>query len=423
MGIRINLAQVKDDLRSLKGDVADGFGDRAINDLKLIRSSVFENMNEIMDEARSKGRDLRSSEARQYDELETVLNEASTLLDKAEAQERSLTRNTLGGFQADWQRDETREVESPKEVRQAFETYLRTGSDAEIRAQGVTTDAAGGYTVPTTTRKKIIEAISTFSPVERWAEVIETTTGEDLKLPKNDDTGNEGAILQENVQITEQDMVFSEVTMGAFMYTSKLVRVSFQLLQDNVVDLESYLARKLGERVARVQARHFTVGTGSNQPDGFQPDATVGVTGATGQTDSVTYDDLVDLVSSIDEGYLDDSAAWHMNRNTLATIRKIKDSAGRPLVQPDLRTGAPNSLLGFPIQVNPFIPDMAANAKAIIFGSLRQGYAIRRVRNLSLLHFKERYLDYLQHGFAVYNRADGQVTNASAFKAYQNSAT
>src|SRR5215210_4027989 len=147
---------------------------------------------------------------------------------------------------------------------------------SELRAQGVATQAAGGYLVPVAVRNRIVEAMTYVAPMRQFSEVITTDTGASLPWPTVDDTANEGAILGENTQVSEQDVVFGQADIGAFMYTSKMVRVSFQLLQDNAFNLEGWLAGALGARIGRIQNRHFTVGTGTSQPDGLVPGTPVG---------------------------------------------------------------------------------------------------------------------------------------------------
>jgi predicted phage gp36 major capsid-like protein len=50
--------------------------------------------------------------------------------------------------------------------------------------------------------------------------------------------------------------------MNAYVYTSKLVLVSNQLLQDTAFNLDAWLSGKLGTRIARATNTHFTTGDG-----------------------------------------------------------------------------------------------------------------------------------------------------------------
>lgn len=147
------------------------------------------------------------------------------------------------------------------EYRAAFANYMRRGmtglngdeqrllqegfvKDAEGRAQAAGTGAAGGYTVPQEFRNKMVETLKAFGGILSIAEVLNTSTGAKLPWPTNNDTANEGGLLSENTAVTEQDMVFGQADLEAHMYTSKLVRVSYQLLQDSAFNLEAWLPVK-----------------------------------------------------------------------------------------------------------------------------------------------------------------------------------
>ncbi len=304
-------------------------------------------------------------------------------------------------------------------------TALRGGfvDGRELRAQGVATGSAGGYLVPEGFRNTLIETMKFYSSVREVAEVINTASGQTLPWPTNDDTANVGAILTENTAMAEQDLALGQDDLGAYMYTSKMVRVSFQLLQDSVFNLDSFLARKLGERIGRIQNTHFTTGTGSSQPLGIQTNATAGKTGASGQTTTVTYDDLVDLIHSVDPAYRSADSRFMMHDSTLGAARKLKDSQNRPLWEPSVQAGEPDRLLGYGLAVNNNMPVMAASAKSILFGDFRRAYVIRDVLGVQLLRLTERYADYLQVGFAAYARTDATLQDAGAVRAYANAAT
>ncbi|MFI2911120.1 phage major capsid protein [Streptomyces sp. PDY-4] len=319
-----------------------------------------------------------------------------------------------------WMRDGAAELNSEER------TALRTGwvDGKELRAQGVATGAAGGYLVPPEFRATMVEAQKFFSSMRDVAEVITTQSGATLPWPTADDTANVGAILGENTQVTEQDVTLGQADIGAYTYTSKLVRVSLQLLNDAAFDFENWLARKLGERIGRAQNAHFTTGTGTAQPEGVQTNAVIGKTGATGQTTSVTYDDLIDLIHSVDAAYRNSGRSRFMlNDATLSAARKLKDGQNRPLWEPSIQVGVPDGLLGYSYTVNQDMPVMAANAKSILFGDFAAGYLIRDVQDVQVLRLSERYADYLQVGFLAFARTDGTPQDAAAYRAYRNSAT
>ncbi|HEY1178602.1 MAG TPA: phage major capsid protein [Phytomonospora sp.] len=410
--------------------------------LREQRASIWEQMKAIMDGAEREGRSLTGEETQTYDRLEKDLDAKGDEITRQEAFDRrseEFAKVDRTGVVAP--ADELdKGTEPAKGYTEAFARYMRMGVSAldhddqkvlragwvegPSNAAGVGTGAAGGYTVPPAFRQKIVETMTFVAAMRQLAEVIGTDTGANLPWPTVDDTANEGAILAENTQVTEQDVTFGQASLDAYMYTSKLVRVSLQLLNDNAFGLESWLARALGLRIGRVQNRHFTVGTGTGQPDGIVTSAGVGKVGATGSTTTVAYDDLIDLIDSLDPAYLNGgNCRFMMSQAARKSLRKLKDSQNRPLWEPSLQAGVPDTLLGYGLTLNNYMPTPAASAKSILFGDIREAYVIRDVSDFALLRLSERYADYLQVGFLGFQRSDGTLQNASAVKAYQNSAT
>lgn len=407
--------------------------------LREQRATAWEKMKGLIEQD-----SMTAEESQTYDRLEQEVDDLGVQIARAERHDLRAADfgrvETPGAAATVTTDDEPPATDRDRAYAQAFASYMRSGTSAlsneaqallrsgwvegPQNAQGVGTGAAGGFTVPPAFRQKIVEMITYVAAMRQYAEVINTETGASLPWPTVDDTANEGAILAENTQDTEQDVTFGQATLDAYMYTSKLVRVSLQLLQDNAFDLDNWLAKALGNRIGRIQNRHFTVGTGTGQPDGIVTSAGVGKTGATGQTTTVTYDDLVDLVESIDPAYLESgNARFMMSQSARKAIRKLKDSQNRPLWEPSIQAGVADSLLGYPVALNNYVPVPAASAKSIIFGDIREAYVIRDVSEFALLRLAERYADFLQVGFIGFQRSDGTLQNGSAVKAYQHSAT
>lgn len=419
-------------------------GAPTIQDLIDRRAGLWEQMKTVLDGADSEGRGLSAEEAKKYDDLETDLDSLTRDIDRLQKHE---------ARKAELEKVERTDPElvipggpedTPQNVVEQYSTtfgsFLRGGMgdlepeqrkilragfvDAkELRAQGVATGAAGGFLVPEDFRNKMVETMKFFGAVRQVAEVIETTTGADLPWPTNDDTANKGALVAESTQITEQDVTLGEDILKAYMYTSKIVRVSFQLLQDNAFNLETWLPKKLGERIGRIQNEHFTTGTGVSQPEGIQTNATVGKPGSAGQTTSVTYDDLIDLIHSVDVAYRNERSKFMFHDLSLAKARKLKDGQQRPLWEPSTQAGVPDALLGYGYVVNNDMPQMGASVKSVLFGDFEAGFVVRDVQGIQLLRLEERYADFLQVGFLSFARADSAQQDAGAYKAYQNSAT
>lgn len=406
-------------------------------DLREQRANVWSQMTEIMD------RPNRSAEDDQaYDRLETEYDQLDTSIERMERHTSRATLNNRLDRSGVLAPDDGDDADSDKDraYNAAFSNYLRFGMNRLAvdqrtvmhegfstfqNAAGVGTGSAGGYLVPPEFRDIIVETLKWYGPMLDEAEVVTTDTGANLPWPTNDDTANVGAILAENTAMSEQDVTLGTASIDAYMYTSKLVRASYQLMQDRP-DFPRWLARKLGERIGRIWNQHFTTGTGTAQPDGIVTSATVGVTGtgSFASTGGISFDNIIDLEESIDPAYGGgNNLKFMMHQTARKAVRKLKDSQGRYLWEPSLQAGMPASLDGYPVRLNNDMPTLAASSKSVLFGDIREAYVVRKVKDIQTVRLDERYAEYLQAGFFGYARADGTMQNANAVKVFQTTAT
>lgn len=408
-----------------------------LKDLIDEQNTVWKRMCDIRDTAAAEKRTMTAEELTNWDQAEARLSEVSSSIERLQRMasldvvDRSGQVTATGQPGAAGGGNET-------QVRYgaAFGAYLRRGIEqlpseqrdllegnhVDLRAQGGATDPAGGYLVPETFRNILIETMKVYGGLLGQVEVITTSTGADLRWPTNDDTGNEGEILAENQQVSEQDVTLGGKTLKAHIFSSKMIRVSRALLQDSAFDLDAWLPRKLGERIGRRAARAWATGTGVDEPQGITVGSTVGKTGATGQTTSIIYNDLIDLEHSVDPAYRG-QASYVLHDQLLKVIRKLVDGQSRPLWVPIPAPGFPATINGFPYVVDNSMPVPAANAKSLVFGDLRAGYIVRQVLGVQVLRLIERYAEFLQVGFLGFSRMDGSIQDPAAIRAYAHSAT
>lgn len=319
---------------------------------------------------------------------------------------------------------------------QAWRTLLLHGENrltdqeraAVLATMSTTTPSEGGYTVQTDVASDIVEALKAYGGMREVAQVIRTAKGNPLGYPTTDGTAEEGELVAENASATDADIVFGTASLNPFKYSSKVVTVPIELLQDSEVDIEALVRSRLVMRLGRITNKHFTVGTGTGQPNGIVTASGVGKTGTTGQTATVIYDDLVDLQHSVNRAYRS-NARFMMADTSLRVVRKIKDAEGRPIFVPGYEAGnpggEPDRLLGSAISINDDVPAMAANAKSILFGDFNY-YLIRDCLDIVLLRFTDSaYAKKGQVGFLAWLRSGGNFIDASggAVKHYANSAT
>ena len=280
----------------------------------------------------------------------------------------------------------------------------------EFRAMGVATGPTGLYGVPNELMRPLEVALLTFGGMRQVATIIRTDTGATLPIPMTNDTTNVGEIVAENTTVSSQDLALTQLNMGAYKYSSKMVLVSVELMQDNAINLANFLGEALGTRIGRITNTHFTTGTGTGQPNGIVTAATAGKTSATSQQNSILVDDLIDLEHSVDPAYRS-AAKFMMHDSTLKAIKKLKDTQGRPLFLPGIATGAPDTILGYPFQINQSMGVLGTTVKSILFGALDK-YIVRDVRGIELLRLDERFAEFGQVAFLAFARFDGNLMNA-----------
>ena len=193
-----------------------------------------------------------------------------------------------------------------------------------------------------------------------------------------------------------------------------MVRVSNELIEDSGIDLGSFLAAQLGERIGRAQEAHFLTGSGSGQPQGV---VTAATTVAAGSATAIAVSDLFNLIKDIDPAFLgnNQSVAFMMHPTVFYTIRKLLDTNGRPLLG-DVGNGAEMNLLGYPVILTSGMDStIVATKKSICFGAFNK-YLIRDVSDIVVARSVDRYFELNQTAFVAYQRTDAKALQAGAFR-------
>jgi len=296
----------------------------------------------------------------------------------------------------------------PEFVINLFDTREYMNLKTEFRVLAVGTGNLGGFTVPQGFVSSLETALLAFGGVRQVAEIMRTTSGEDLPWPTMDDTGNSGELLAENAAVNLQDVAFGQIIFKAYKYSSKAIKVSVELLEDSAFNLASVLGTALGERIGRIQNTHFTTGDGSSKPKGIVVASSLGKTTASGT--AITSDELIDLFHSVDPAYRV-GASWMLHDGILQAIRKLKDSNNNYLLS-GLAEGTPSRILGAPFTINQQMQATVATAtKTILFGQMSK-YKIRDVNQIRLLRLNELYAGNDQVGFLAFFRSDGNLLDA-----------
>ncbi len=259
-----------------------------------------------------------------------------------------------------------------------------------------------------------------YGGVMEASRIIRTSTGGDLPIPVIDDTSNVGALLGEGSAEVVLDIPTSSVTMKAYKYTSKAIKFSVEMLQDDSINLEGEVPMFAGERIGRITNTHFTTGDNSSKPQGI-------VTAATDSTFTIavntfTRGRILDLIHSVDPAYRKSaSAGLMMNDNSLKLISQltIGSADDRPLWLPgSFKNGVLESdtIEGYPVNINQDMASAATlSAKVMLFGDFSK-YAVRIVKDFNIRRTDDRHIEEFMVGFYGFARMDGRILNAAAIK-------
>lgn len=312
--------------------------------------------------------------------------------------------------------DEVKTGRAAAEYKRAFWNAMRGKRTADIQnALQVGEDTEGGYLVPDEFERTLVEALEEENIFRQLANVITTSSG-DRKIPVVASKGT-ASWVDEGGQIPESDDSFGQVSIGAFKLAT-MIKVSEELLNDSVFNLERYIAKEFARRIGAKEEEAFFVGDGSGKPTGILAATGGGQVGVTtaGST-AITLDEMLDLFYSLKSPYRK-RASFVMNDATVKAIRKLKDSTGQYLWQPSIKEATPDTILNRPLYTSAYMPSIEAGAKTVVFGDFgyywvadRQGRVFKRLNEL--------FAATGQVGFIATQRVDGKLVLPEAIKVLQ----
>lgn len=404
-------------------------------ELRRKNGELHAKMTGLLTKAHEENRELSAEEKEEWDRIEAEYVSRQGEITKHEtAEKRELEHNALDSRRAGREGNggsQTPEAEQREKVNAAFRAFLtqnpgtwdeetralilsrQTDLPPEIRALGLT-GAAGGFTVPEDFMAELDRALLSFSGIAQAARTINTSGGAAMPWPTVNDSGNSGQLLAEGVAADDAtDPTFAAITFDAFVYTSRILRVANQLLQDSAFPLERELPLMLGERLGRIMNAHGTTGTGSSQPRGVVTAVLADTTPIpAASATAIAYGDLVDLQHGVDPSYRARNPVWMLHDLILKAIKKLIDLDGRPIWGAGIAVREPDTILGHRFFINQDMDSvLAAAAESVLYGDFSK-YIIRRVLNPTLVVLRERYAEFFQTGIVMFARWDSDLVDA-----------
>ena len=386
------------------------------------RAKAWEAAKAFLDTKRGGDGLLSAEDTTTYEKMEADVVALGREIDRLERQaalDLELSRPTNTPITNKPTTGESKTGRAADDYKRAFWNAMRGKRTVDIQnALQVGEDTEGGFLVPDEFERTLVGALEEENIFRQLANVITTSSG-DRKIPVVASKGTASWVDEEG-QILESDESFGQVSIGAFKLAT-MIKISEELLNDSVFNLESYIAREFARRIGTKEEEAFFLGNGSGRPTGILATTGGGQIGVTAAaTAAITLDEMLDLFYSLKSPYRK-NATFVMNDATVKAIRKLKDSTGQYLWQPSVKEATPDTILNRPLLTSAYMPNIEAAAKTVVFGDFsyywvadRQGRVFKRLNEL--------YAATGQVGFMATQRVDGKLVLPEAIKVLQQKA-
>lgn len=389
--------------------------EQTTTELKQLRAKLINDMRSIIDLSDNEGRPMSSDETLKYDRMESDVDGFTQTIDRREKQTKA--ENMLADSPAEARVSNRKQTKAERldsdEYRAAFDKYMRFGANSlvgdEARALQEGTDSEGGYLTETVLERRLVQTLQDQNIMRQLAMVINTTSDRNISVESS--VGSASWTSEEGAY-TESDAAFSQISLGAYKIAT-IMKVSEELMQDSIFDMDSYVGTNFGRRIAEAEEAAFVAGDGSSKPTGATAGASAGVTAASAT--AITSNEILDLLYSLKRQYRR-GASFLMNDSTIKAIRQLKDSSGQYLWQPALSAGDPDTIGGRPVYASYDMPAATSGLVSVLFGDFKMGYMIADRGTTSFQRLNELYSANGQVGFRAYRRVDGKVVLSEAIK-------
>ena len=372
--------------------------------------------------------EIQTKMTKVFDDI-TKLQEQKKEMERLNAAIDRLARN-VGGTKGDTPEDEV-------EVKAAYSKFLRKGDGSqgnkqefswEKKSMAVVSDSDGGYTVTADMSGRVVERIWETSPMRPLCEV-QSISSDALEGLIDQDEAAGGWVGETGARSGSANPKWGKYRNPVFELYA-MPAASQKMLDDSSVDVEAWLAKKVADKLARIENTAFVSGDGNNQPRGFLTyphSATINTEqGYVEQVDGAVATYYMDfgsmkrLVAKLKKQYRM-KATFVCNRATVGYLSTLKDNYGRYLWEPSLQLGQPDRIMGYPYEEFADMPDIGSGALCLAFADWQEAYQI--VDRIGIRVLRDPYTSKPYVLFYTTKRTGGQVRNQEAIKILKGTAS
>lgn len=337
----------------------------------------------------------------------------------------------LAGIAADRKRQHTPVDQAGYDAyKAAHDRWMREGKDAltaeETKTLAVGSDPEGGYFVTPDVSGRIVTKVYETSPMRQIASQ-QTISTDSLQGMEDLDEAGAGYAGERNTSGNADTSDVGKWNIPVFWIDTE-PKATQQLLDDAAVDIEGWLAAKVGDKFARFENNEFVNGaaakirgitsytTAADDGSGVTW-GTIGHIATANNGDfpaSNPADKIFDLIGCLKAAYLN-NARFLTCRSVITKMRKFKDgSTGTYLWQPSFQLGQPEQMAGYPVTRAEDMPALTTGSLSLAFGDFAQGYQIVDRQGIRVLRDNLTSKPYVK--FYTTKRVGGGVLNFEAIK-------
>lgn len=309
----------------------------------------------------------------------------------------------------------------------------------EGKAMNAATGPDGGFLLTPQFSTDMTKVMAEISPMYRLARRIPIDPGHDSFEEPADVESADAVWTGEQTPRTETGTPGLKLFHLSLDEIYAMPKVTQKLIDVSSINIMDWLSGKVGDAFATKEGSAMHIGDGIAKARGIltydiAPSADAvrawgavqyipsGASGAfiTPTATASPVDALIDMVTALKRQFRA-GARWLMNRNTAGVIRKFKDADGRFVWVDSIVAGQPSTLLGYPVEEDEDMPDIAANSLSIAFGNMQRAYTIIEKPGIKFL--PDPYTAKPHVLLYSYRRMSGGMHNSQAFKLMRFSAS
>lgn len=360
------------------------------------REELRQNMETLVNTADTECRAMTEEETAQFDAAESEIRAIDATIEREER-----TRG-VSNLPAPTDAEERAAAEES-----AFVDYVM-GRVSELRAgEQNLTMANNGAIIPTSIADRIVTAVRDRCPILSGATIYRVNGT--LKVPvwgKANTTHDIAVGYQtEFTELTADSGKFTSVDLSGYL-AGALTLIGNSVENNSVFNVTDFIINQMAEEIALFLEKELLNGTSGKATGALSTSTAVTAASAT----AITADELIELQAQVKQVY-QANACWTMAPETFTSLKKLKDSNGRYLLQDDVTGEFPYRLLGKPVYLSDNMPKLAAGASAVLYGDY-SGLSVNLREDISIQVLREKYATQHAIGVVAWFEFDSKVTDS-----------